>query len=81
MRGRGESQAVTNTKSINLGATDSVRAAVRREDEKMERRQSRLCKVVRGHVARCIHVRDGGVGERENVQIRKMGQRGRRGNL
>ncbi len=46
MRGRGESQAVTNTKSINLGATDSVRAAVWREDEKMERRQSRQCKVV-----------------------------------
>lgn len=36
MRGRGESQAVTNTKSINLGATDSIRAAVQREDEKME---------------------------------------------
>lgn len=48
MRGRGESQAVTNTESINLGATDSVRAAVRREDEKMARRQSRQCKVVMG---------------------------------
>lgn len=29
MRGRGESQSVTKTKSINLRATDSVRAAVR----------------------------------------------------
>lgn len=34
MRGREESQSVTNTKSINLRATDSIRAAARREDEK-----------------------------------------------
>lgn len=45
---RGEGQAVTNTKSINREATDSVRAAVQREDEKMERRQCRPCKVVMG---------------------------------
>lgn len=33
----GESLAVTNTESINLGATDSIRAAVWREDERTER--------------------------------------------
>lgn len=48
MRGRGESQAVTNNRSINLGANDSVRAAVQREDEKVESWQSRQCQVVMG---------------------------------
>lgn len=48
MGGRGESQAVTNSKSINLGANDSIRAAVQREDEKMEGWQSRQCRAAMG---------------------------------
>lgn len=57
---------MTNTKNINLGATDSVRAAARREDEKTERRQSRKCKDA------SIHVRNEELGRSRMYKIMKM---------
>lgn len=56
---------MTNTKSINLGATDNVRTPAWREDENMEKAKQA--------VERCIQsCEERGIRQKENVQIMKM---------
>lgn len=72
MRGREESQSVTNTKSINLRATDSIRAAARREDEKhgeMAEQAAQSCDGAR-HVASMWGLRNGGRGKSVQMETK-----------